>query len=255
MDAKIIKKMALMSIPLLILVVLIGIVKKPASIDHIDTLTVGTNAQFPPFEFMKNGTLMGFDIDVINAVGKKLNKKVIFKDISFDMLLLQAQTGDLHVIAAGMTPTEERAKKVLFTKTYIGNDDPLVAITNKQDVVTQFEDLYNKDIIVNDGFTAETHMKKFPEINVKPLPTVADAFLALNNKRAFAFVTAQNTLVPFFEKYGKENYNIFPLNFFEPAAFAISKSHSTLLQPIQKALDELEQDGTINNLKLKWHLK
>jgi polar amino acid transport system substrate-binding protein len=255
MNIKVVKTAILSVGPLIILIILMNIWKKPAQEDYADELIVGTNSQFPPFEFIKDGMLMGFDIDLIHAVANKLNKKVIFKDMAFDMLLLQATTGDLQVIAAGMTPTEERAKKVLFTKTYIGNDDPLIAISNKQNIITKLEDLYGKEVIVNDGYTAQTHMKKFPEITVKPLPSVADAFLALNNNRAFAFITAQNTLVPFFEKYGKENYNIFPLDFFEPAALAISKSHSKLLEPIQKALDELEHDGTINNLKTKWHVK
>lgn len=255
MKSPIIKKIITSLFLILCSVGLFFMWKKPAQTSSQNELLVGINAQFPPFAFIKEGTIIGFDIDLVDAVAKKLNRKAVFKDLAFDMLLLEAQTGQVHVIASGITPTAERSKKILFTQPYIGNDDPLVAVTNKQDVITQFEDMYGKDVIVNDGFTAEAQMKKYPEISVKPLPTVADAFLALNHKRAFAFVTAQNTLVPFFEKYGKENYNIFILNFFEPAALGISKLHTTLLEPIQKALDELKNDGTLQKIKNKWNLK
>ena len=72
---------------------------------------------------------------------------------------------------------------------------------------------------------------------------------------AALWVCIHNTLVPFFEKYGKENYNTFTLSFFEPAALGVSKLHSSLLEPIQKALDELKEDGTLQKIKSKWNLK
>lgn len=242
-------------VPILCLAGLFYLINKPVAVLHDDELVVGTSANFPPFEFIKDGSIVGFEIDLINAVAEKLGKKAVFKDLAFDMLLLEAQAGRIQIIASGMTPTEERAKQILFTKPYVGLDDPLVAVTSKTDVITKLEDLYDKEVIVNDGYTAEKQMKKHPNIKVKTIPTVSDAFLSLNNKRAFAFVTAQNTLAPFFEKYGKEHYNIFKLDFIEPSAIGVSKAHASLLEPIQKVLDELQIDGTLQKLKEKWNIK
>src|SRR5436190_17598254 len=71
----------------------------------LDTIIVGTNAEFQPFSFKQDDAIIGFDIDVITEVLKRLDKKMILKDMPFDALLPEIQLGNIHVIAAGITPT------------------------------------------------------------------------------------------------------------------------------------------------------
>lgn len=228
--------------------------KTPANKNSSDELIVGSSVNFPPFEFKEEGVFKGFDIDMLNEIGKILNKKIIIKDVAFDTLLLEAQAGSIQVIASGMTPTAERAEKVLFTKPYVGTDDPLVCVMLAPNNMSKIEDLYGKEVLACNGHTAEFHLKKHPEIHLKTLETIGEAFLALNSNRAFGFVLAQNLLIPFFAKYGKENYNVFDLNILDPSALGISKHHPELLEPIQKALDQLDTNGTLQKLKTKWHV-
>lgn len=99
----------------------------PAS--NQDVLVVGTSADFPRFTFINDeGVIVGFDIDIATEVAKGLGKKIEIKDRSFDMLIPEAQNGSIHIIAAGMTITPERAKQILFTKPYLKNE-PLVILT------------------------------------------------------------------------------------------------------------------------------
>jgi ABC-type amino acid transport substrate-binding protein len=216
-------------------------------------LIVGTTPTFQPYEFIENGEVVGFEIDLIKEVAKRLNKKIVFKTVAFDTLLLEAQAGSIHVIASGMTPTEERAKKVIFTKPFIQND-PLVVITCKPNKVEQVSDLYEKEVLVNEGYVAEEYMLKIPEIKTQRLETIAEAFLALTNGRAYCFATALSVALPFMKQYGKDKFNIFHLNFSESYAMAVSNVHQELYSVIKKTVDAIYQDGTLEALKKKWNI-
>ena len=68
-----------------------------------EKLYVGTNAEFPPFEYLEEGKVVGFDIDFINAIGEVMGKEIVVKDMSFDGLLPALQTNKVDVVVAGMT--------------------------------------------------------------------------------------------------------------------------------------------------------
>src|SRR5580765_7533218 len=81
--------------------------------DTANILTIGTSGDFPPFTYIENGQLMGFDVDLVNEIGARLNKKVELKNMPFATLLPALQLGNLQVVASGVTETPERAKQVL----------------------------------------------------------------------------------------------------------------------------------------------
>ena len=219
-----------------------------------DALIVGTNPNFPPFEFTRNGEIVGFEIDLMNEVAKKIGKKIMYKDLAFDALLLEINFGRIQAIAAAMTPTPERTKQVLFTKPYLEHD-PLVVISLATHPITTLDDLKGKEVVVNDGYTAESYMAQNKNVVLKRLPTPAEAFLALKAGRAHAYVSARSAVQPFFDQYGTMLFNIFVIpDASDSYALAISPRHPELQADIQKALDSLEADGTLKELKKKWHL-
>lgn len=218
-------------------------------------LIVGTAAEFPPFEFIKNDEVVGFDIDLVHAIAERLEKKVILKDMPFTTLIPQIQYGSLHMIAAGLTPTAERAREMLFTRPYL-ETDPLVVVTlAKNPKISSLDDLKGKSVIVNEGFSAERFMSNLEGIDLKRLPTVADAFLSLQSGRADAFVVAANSIKPFFKQYPQADFSLFTIpNTNEKTALAISKKYPELLEKIDKILDELHREGFIEQLKKKWDI-
>lgn len=221
-----------------------------------NALIVGTNAEFPPFCHIKDGKIVGFDIDIIHEVAKRMGKRIEIKDMPFDALIPEIQLGSLHVIAAGMTATPDRSKKILFSQPYLSGD-PLVIITlkNQSNTIKNAHDLIGKEVIVNEGYTADTYMSDIAGVNLIRLSTPAEAFLALNSGRADAFVSAKNTITPFFDIYGKDNFTIIPIkNSNETTSLAISRQHAELLEPIEDALSHMKEDGTIESLKKKWHI-
>lgn len=221
-----------------------------------NSLIVGTSADFPPFSFRdKDNTIVGFDIDIIKEVAKRLSLDLDIQDRPFSMLLPQIELGHIHAIAAGMTPTPERSKTVTFTKPYLLGNPLLVVSPASQPVITSLEDLKGKDVIVNTGYTADLYMSQIPTINLLRLTKVADALAALEHGKGFAFVTAQFTLQPYIkEKSGQFNFFRVPETE-ESSALALSKKlPCEFVDKVQKTLDAMESDGTVDALKKKWEL-
>ncbi len=219
-----------------------------------DTIVVGTNAEYQPFSFLRDGAIVGFDIDVAKEVVKRLGKKIEIIDMPFDMLLPYLQMGTVQIIAAGISPKPSRAKHVLFTKPYFEND-PLLVITPKKDApITALDQLDGKTVVVNDGYTADSYMSERKNVHIQRLATPAQAFLALSSGRADAYVAATSSVQRFLATHADE-FNTYIIGDTSDAyALVISPEHATLLQPIQDALDAMLNDGTLNALKKTWGL-
>ena len=222
-----------------------------------DYLIVGTNAEFPPFTFLEHKIVVGFDIDVAKAVCQRLGKKMELKDMSFEALLPSLEVGEIDFIAAGMSRTEERAKKALFTRSYI-TDDPLVVLTrNNMPTPVKLGDLIGKRVVVNEGYTADFYIssKIGNQCTIIRLETPAEAFLSLKNGRADAFITAKNTLQSFLTTQNKTEFHYNSIeNTTEGCALVVSKKNPKLFEEIQRTLNEMEKDGTMSQLRSKWNM-
>jgi len=221
-----------------------------------DVLIVGTSSDFPPFSFRAaDDSISGFDIDVVKEVAKRLNMDIDLQDKPFGTLLPQMEVGQIHIIAAGITPTEERAKRVRFTKPYLSSN-PLLIVTRASDPeVTGLEDLKGKEVIVNTGYSAAIYLSTMPEITLLRLPRVPDALTALEQGKGDAFVTASFTVKPFV-KDGDTRFNFYRLTETdEQTALALSKNlPEEFAQKVQSILDDMEADGTLDALKKKWNV-
>lgn len=250
-------KKHLFSLVMCVLLVSLGGCFNATSVDDDETtMVVGTESNFPPFSFKQHNQLAGFDIELIKEIAQRLGKKIIFEDMSFEALIPQTQLGSIHVIAAGMTPTENREKIVDFTRPYI-HGDPLyiVSLAHRPDVGSLEALKQGKRVVVNQGYTADMFMSTIEGPELIRLETPAEAFLALQNDRADAFVTARNTLSPFFAKYSIDDYSIIPIDETEEkTALIVSKKYPELLNQIQGIIDKMEQDGSMKTLKTKWNI-
>lgn len=219
-----------------------------------DTLLIGTDAEFPPFTFMENGKLVGFDIDFLKEIGERLHKKVEIKIMPFTALLPSLQLGNIQVAASGLTETPERAQHMLFVSPYIV-ENPLVIVSLPNAPLKTVQELAGKEVIVNDGYTADLYISKISGPIIKRLKSPAEAFLALKSGHAAAFITAQNTVAPVLVQYGAHAFytSVIP-NTEDTASLAVAPQHKELRDQIQQAQDSMKQDGTLEKLKKKWGL-
>lgn len=219
-------------------------------------LIVGTSADYQPFSFRDNSdNIVGFDIDIVKEVAKRINYKIDIVDRQFSMLLPQIQMGQIQIIAAGMTSTEERRNSVRFTEPYINNNNlVLVSLLDKK--IDNLKDLINKKVIVNTGYVSDSYLSSLPEskdINIIRLSKVEDAILALDNNKADFFLTSKLILKPYLKN---KKYNIFNIeNSTESFSLAVSKSvPEEIFKKIENAIKEMKKDGTLKNIKKKWDL-
>ena len=82
------------------------------------TLKMATNAEFPPYESIEGGKIVGIDADIMQAVADKLGMELEIENIAFDSIIPELQSGKADIAAAGMTVTEDRKKNVLFSDSY-----------------------------------------------------------------------------------------------------------------------------------------
>lgn len=249
----------ILSILVVCIVVLMGsnyLVKNNVNAVNQDNqrILVGTSADFPPFSFIENDQIVGFDIDLINEIGRRLQQEIEIKNMPFGTLLPTLQLGQIQVIAAGLSATVERAKHVLFTTPYLDNN-PFVIVSLAANPVKDISDLYNQEVIVNEGYTADIYLSNIDKFNLKRLKTPAEAFLALKSGRAKAFVTAQDTVAPFFAQYDANDFNLVEIpNTSENTSLAFAPQYPQLRQKIQAVLDEMQNDGTLSEIKQRWKL-
>ncbi len=220
-------------------------------------LLVGTSADFPPFSFHDmEDNIVGFDIDVIKEIARRMSLAVDIQDKPFNTLLPQLQLGQIHVIAAGMTPSQQRAQEVNFTQTYLAGSPLLIVALAKHPEIKSLEDIKGKEVLVNAGYTADTYMSQFPEINLVRLPKITDAFAALEQGKGIAFITAADTIEPYFKTTDKTKFRTIAIpGTNEPVALALSKKLPTQVSTqINQIISDMISDGTMKQLKEKWNL-
>lgn len=249
------KNLVLVSVSLLVLALIWFVKPKLARTrQNTNIMTVGVSADFPPFTYIEKDQIVGFEIDLVQAIATRLGKQIELKNMPFATLLPTLQMGQLQVVAAGLTATPERAQHVLFTEPYV-QDNPLVIVSLVSNPIRDVSGLVQQEVIVNEGYTSDLYLSKIEGILLKRLKTPAEAFLALKSGRAAAFVTACDTIKPFFAQETTQDFVVANIpDTSESAALAIALAYPDLLKEIQACLDDMQQDGSLKALKTKWQL-
>ena len=216
-----------------------------------ETLKMGTNATFPPYEFYDDATgeVVGIDAEVAAAICAKLGCELEIVDMDFDAIIPAVTTGKIDFGMAGMTVTEERLQSVDFTTSYATGIQSVIVKEDSE--ITSVDDLFaegaNHKIGVQQGTTGDIYCSG--DIEEAGLGTVerykngTDAVLALtsgkvdcvviDNQPALKYVEANEGLKILDTEYAVEDY-----------AIALAKD-SELTEKINAALEELIADGTV----------
>jgi arginine/lysine/histidine transporter system substrate-binding protein len=229
--------------------------KESAPFAESDTLIVGTNVEFPPFSFIIDDQVVGFDIDVAKEVAKRLNKKIDIQTMKFEALIPEIQLGNIHMIAAGITPTQERAKRVFFTTPHITHDPLVIVQPRDAEPITSALGLKGKTIIVNQGYTSDRFATGLGSVEVVRISSnlVSNGILALKSGSGDVYITAQSALQPYLNKVDDQSIQIHTLeNTHDEYALAISKKYPTLFYEVQTIIDAMRKDGTLDALKKQW---
>ena len=215
-------------------------------------LRVGTEPAFAPFEFPKEGSkeLTGFDIELVQALGKQLGYKVQIEGMGFDALIPALQAGNIDVAIAGMTITDERKKVVDFTESYYTSG--LMIMVRKDSTVKSIDDLKGKTIACQIGTTGENKSRTVEGAKVKAFNTQDEAALEVKNGGADAVIGDAPVIEYYMTKAGKDfAMTVGEKMEAEPYGMAVKKD-SKLAGDLNKALAELKKSGEYDKLYTKW---
>lgn len=222
-----------------------------SSSDKTETLVMGTNATFPPYEYVDdNNKIVGIDAEIAQAIADKLGMKLEIKDMEFDSLIPAVKSDSIDVVLAGMTVTDERKQSVDFSDSY--STGVQVIIVKEGSDIKSADDLKGKKIGVQSGTTGDSYCTKdFGQENVKQFSNGSLAVAALangqvdcvviDNEPAKNYVAANTGLKILDTEYVTEEY-----------AIAVSKDNPNLLKKINTALKELKEAGKIDEIVGKY---
>lgn len=214
-------------------------------------LVMGTNAAFPPYEFVDdNGKIVGIDAEIAAALAEKLGMELEIKDMEFDSLVPAVAAGSIDVALAGMTVNEERLESVNFSESYAKGVQ--VIIVKEDSDIASPDDLEGKTVGVQSGTTGDIYCTDaFGQENVKQFTNGALAVAALNNGQVDCVVIDNEPA----KNFVKENQGLKILDTSyadEDYAIAISKDNGELLEKINKAMAELKSSGKLNEIVSKY---
>lgn len=220
------------------------------------TMIVGIDDQFPPMGFVgDDGQLTGFDVELAKLVAEKLGVEAKIQPINWDSKEMELNSGKIDVIWNGYTITAERIKEVEFTKPYLNNQQVLV-VANDSTVKTK-ADLEGKVVGAQVESAGLDALKADPELSatVADIPEYDDylmALLDLGTSRLDA-VAIDKILIGYTMAQEPGKYRVLDESLSdEYYGIGCAKGAVALREAIDKALDELYADGSIETLSTKW---
>jgi polar amino acid transport system substrate-binding protein len=241
---------------------------RPARADTLDevkkrgTLIIGTEAAYVPYEFFKDGKIIGYDPDIADLMVPKIGVKAEFIDTAWNGIIPALYAKKFDCIISAMTITKERADKVLFSMPYADASN-VILLRADESRITTADDLSGKIVGVQLGSAAAGIIKVFEAklkatgkpgyADVKQYEHYPEAYQDLLNKRTDAVVNSRSTMmVVMRDAPGK--FKMLPGVSDITAYFgmAFRKEDTALHDFVNTQLAALKEDGTLAKLQEKW---
>ncbi len=235
------KSMKLIAI-LFVGVLLLTACAKPAGIK------VATDATFAPFEYTNDaGDLVGFDVDLMNAIAEKAGFEFEWVNVPFDSVLAGLSECQYDAAIAAISINEDRKKSMLFSAPYL--DAGLVVVVNKETTdITGIADLVGKTVAAQLGTTGEMAAQEIADVDYKPYDSYELAFLELANKGVDAVIADNPVALGYIAANPEKLMAVGDILNNEQYGIAICNNNADLQAKIDAALSELIASGFISDL-------
>lgn len=209
-------------------------------------LTMATNAEFPPYEYYEGDNVVGIDAEVAGLIADKLGLKLEIMDVAFESIVPGVQSGKYDMGMAGMTVNEERLKSVNFSSSYatgiqvviVKEDGPIATLDDIAGKMIGVQTNTTGDIFASGDYGAE-FVTQYDNgaLAVEGLKSGKVDCVLIDNEPAKAYVAANEGLKILDTEYAVEDY-----------AICFSKENSALQEAVNKALEELIADGSVQKI-------
>lgn len=223
---------------------------------QVETFVVGTNPTFAPFESQdEDGNIVGFDIDLIEAIAADQGIAIEVQSLEFDALIMALGNGSIDIIASGMTITPQRLEQVDFTDSYY-TAGLNIAVAEENTTINGIDDLQGKVVAAQIGTTGALLCQELVDTGVaKEAKLLADVNICMMDLQNGACDAVIND-IPVTNDYIKANPGVVKVvgdNFnAEDYGFAVSKENPELLAKLNAGLANVIADGTYDALYAKY---
>ena len=232
-----------------------GLAAGPAS--AAEPLRLGCESSYAPFEFFdsKTGKIVGFDIDLMQAVADRLKRPLVLEQMTFDAIIPALMTGTIDVGISGITITEERKQKVLFSDPYYLSGLSILIRASDKDNIKGIKDLENCTICAQIGTSGAMRAQEVPGAKVKIFNTVNETFLELSNRGCDAVIGDKPVNAYFLTarpKSAKNFYHLPQTLNTEEFGVIVKKGNQELVNAINATIADMKADGGYAKLYRKW---
>lgn len=220
-----------------------------------DKLIIGIDDTFAPLGFRdENNEIVGFDIDMAKAAAEKMGVEVEIQPIDWKTKENELNSGRIDLIWNGYTITDERKEKVLFTKPYLKNSQVVVTLADSD--LAKLDDLEGKVVGIQALSSAGDALNANPvKDKIKELTEFDTNVLALTDLKAGRVdaVVIDEVVIDYFMTKEKDTFKLLDESLApEEYAVGVKKGNEELLDKLQTALDEMNEDGTAAEISKKW---
>ena len=230
--------------------------------DEEDTATggiivMGTNAEFPPFEFIAEpsqgrfGQYSGIDIAIGMRIAEALGADLVIEDMLFEALIFSLANNQVDFVAAGLTITEERAQEVDFSIAYYTASQALLVSIDNEEINTA-QDLIGTVVGVQLGTTSYFIASEIEGVEVLAYPRPVDAVIAVLNDHIDAVMMDVTVAHNFLNAYPEALRIVYDDDFFgtENYGIAVAQGNPELLAVINQVIEEMLSNGEIAELMI-----
>jgi ABC-type amino acid transport substrate-binding protein len=216
-------------------------------------ITVASNIAYPPFEYSPKSGPKGFDIDLMNEIGKRAGFEVEYENVRFDSILRGLDTDLFDAAISAMSITKEREQQIDFSDPYFNADQALLVASDSE--VQSIDDLAEAPVGVQAGSTGQIKAEDLLDDEqigeIMPYRTIGDAFVALEGGKIEGVIYDLSAAHRKIVESGGEIRFVEPISTGEQYGIAFPKD-SPLVDPVNQALAEIKDDGTYEKLYKKW---
>ncbi len=248
------KKMTTIVCLILCCVMLMGLLtgcgskgKQLSDVQAAGKLVIATSPDFPPFESLEGGEVVGIEIEILDAIAASMGVELDIQQMDFDSVIPGVQAGKFDVGVSGITVTEKRKKNVDFSDPYFLASQAIVVTPDSP--ITGKADLEGKKISVQTGTTAEEYCMA-NGYEVLAFTANNDAAAALTSGKVDAWVVDNEVAVALAAQQGLVVLDEAMTT--EPYAFAFAKGSDTLVAKFNEELSKMLSDGTIAGIFEKY---
>ena len=207
-------------------------------------LVMVTEAGFAPYEYRDSSGIVGVDVDIAREIAAAMGKELEIKDVAFDSLINELNSGKADFAAAGMSITEERKKEVDFSIEYVSSKQ-VVVVRKDYNKIKSVNDLNGKTISVQLGSVADTYVtKNFKNSKIVRQKKFLSAAEDVKAKKSECIIMDELPA----KELVKNNSELIILKielFTDKYAIAVKKGNTELLNKINEVLEKLIEEGKI----------